>query len=317
MKTLTDNRSFDLAAEIYRKRVAAGREILNLGLFERQQRHCPVCDSRDGREFKVFGWVCKECKRCKTSYSSLVPNEEGFKDYYSMISNLNSRLWKNSRETQVQSKFEEIEQIRKQYNFNFTKTVELGCGSGEFVAFLEQKGLQSAGIDIDEKLVKEGKENGANLICGDILSCAIPNSDLYLCYEIIEHLLDPKSFLKRIYNEMREGSFLILTTPNADGLDNKTIPPEQKDRFIASALFPPYHLNAFSLKSLYYLVLSLGYEIVDCSTPGNLDISIVNHHKNFLEGIENSQNDSLIDLWQETIRTCNGSGHMRFILRRP
>ena len=71
------------------------------------------------------------------------------------------------------------------------------------------------------------------------------NQNYTFCYEIIEHLLEPKSFLKRIYNEMREGSFLIITTPNADGLDNKKIPPEQKDRFIASALFPPYHLNAF------------------------------------------------------------------------
>ena len=108
----------------------------------------------------------------------LLPNEKGFKDYYSMISNLNSKLWKNSRETQFHDKFKEIEQIRKQ--FNVERTVELGCGSGEFVAFLEQKGLQSIGVDIDKKLVNEGKENGASLICGDILSCSIPSSDLYL-----------------------------------------------------------------------------------------------------------------------------------------
>jgi hypothetical protein len=41
---------------------------------------------------------------------------------------------------------------------------------------------------------------------------------------------------------------LVLTTPNSDGFDNKMVSEDVENRFIASALFPPYHINAFSVK---------------------------------------------------------------------
>ena len=98
MKTLTDNRSFELAADIYRKEVAAGTEILNLGLVEIDYRACPVCDFEEGKNSKFLVGYAKNAsdarhpirRWCQMKRASrLLLNDD----------HLNSKLWKNSENT--------------------------------------------------------------------------------------------------------------------------------------------------------------------------------------------------------------------------
>ena len=316
-QSLLSNRSIDLAERIYSIRINANNNILKKGLISKKHRNCPTCGSIKKDKFNLLGWGCAICKKCKTKYAFQIPNKKGIELYYSEISEINLLLWQRSREKEFNSKLAVLKPyIKKNKLEESIETLELGCGSGEFVDFLMKKNFKSKGIEIDDNLVQKGIKKGYNIMQGDVLNMELPSSDFYLCYEIIEHLIDPKSFLKNVYSKMRRGSYLIITTPNEDGYDNKAVSADTENRFLASALFPPYHINAFSIKSLYFLALQIGFYIVDVSTPGLLDLAIVNHHLKILDDYDFKNKDKLLASWQSSLSISNGSGHMQFILKK-
>jgi SAM-dependent methyltransferase len=320
MGKLISNRSLELASSIYTTRVKAAKNVLDRGLISESERSCPVCGNSSGKEFGVFGYKCKKCSCCLTAYAATIPSAEGLKSYYHEISKLNAILWERSREAEFAEKYDLINSIKENISFDLGNgfcTLELGAGDGAFVGFLNSNQVDAAGIELDHGLVTHAAKNGVHIDQGDILSCAIPPADVYLCYEIIEHLVAPGDFLKRLYFEMQPGSVLVLTTPNSDGFDNKMVSEDVENRFIASALFPPYHINAFSVKSLYHLLLNCGFYIMDVSTPGGLDVAIVNHHSDYFNTIDIAADDELLNLWQQSISISNGSGHMQFVVKKP
>jgi hypothetical protein len=56
---------------------------------------------------------------------------------------------------------------------------------------------------------------------------------------------------------------------------------------------------------------------MDVSTPGGLDVAIVNHHSDYFNTIDIAADDELLNLWQQSISISNGSGHMQFVVKKP
>jgi hypothetical protein len=138
-------------------------------------------------------------------------------------------------------------------------------------------------------------------------------------YEIIEHVLNPKKVLKNVYKAIKKNGFLIITTPNVRGADNYNIPPDTNGRFLASALFPPYHINAFSIYTLYHLLLEIGFSIRKIETPGKLDIEMLDLHTECFKDINfisDEQKRILYNNFQTILSSALGSGHMQIIVQK-
>ena len=69
--------------------------------------------------------------------------------------------------------------------------------------------------------------------------------------ELIEHLLNPHEFLKECYRVIKPGGRLILTTPNATGLQ------------IITGKESPYHYFVLSKKNLNLLAAKSGFKKID------------------------------------------------------
>ena len=69
--------------------------------------------------------------------------------------------------------------------------------------------------------------------------------------EIIEHLLNPHQFLKECYRVLKPNGRLILTTPNATGLQ------------IISGKESPHHYFVLSKKNLHLLATKSGFKKVE------------------------------------------------------
>ena len=316
---LDENRSKDLARKVYGARVGASEAIYKDGLISETSRSCPVCFTTAGTEFRLFRWTCCRCDTCGTEYQKILPSEAGLAKYYSLISPLNAEVWKRSREREFKEKLQVMEKFTESNKgMERVRSVELGAGCGSFVAYLKSNGFDSTGVELDDFLVSQAQSHGVNLISGDIESASfeLPEADIYLLYEIVEHLSKPRKLLDALFEKMPEGAILIITTPNADGYDNQLIPPSQEGRFIASSLFPPYHINAFSVKSLFYICMCTGFKIEEVSTPGKLDIGVVEYHKGILSRLGVDLDSELAKGWQESLAISNGSGHMQFVLRK-
>ena len=74
---------------------------------------------------------------------------------------------------------------------------------------------------------------------------------------------------------MRVGDFFNFTTLVSSGFDISYLLEE------STALTPPHHLSFFHKDALHKAIENVGFEIIDFSTPGELDVDIVTKSEKF------------------------------------
>jgi 2-polyprenyl-3-methyl-5-hydroxy-6-metoxy-1,4-benzoquinol methylase len=98
------------------------------------------------------------------------------------------------------------------------RIVDLGCGAGWLAGIVGNFG-PTTGVDLSHQAVAEAavKYPYVNFIQADILNWKYPKGsfDLVVSQEIIEHVKDQKGYIKVAHGLLREGGYLVLTTPNA------------------------------------------------------------------------------------------------------
>jgi hypothetical protein len=87
--------------------------------------------------------------------------------------------------------------------------------------------------------------------------------------EVIERLFDPFEFLQRVERALRPSGLIFLTTSTISGFDLRIL------RGRARNLLPPTHLTLPSYRGVQDLMKRAGFEIVELSTPGQLDVALV------------------------------------------
>lgn len=97
---------------------------------------------------------------------------------------------------------------------------EFGCGSGEFLKRLaNQYQICGIGYDISQANIASVCSMGLAGHIVDFDQDPYPIEDglleVAIACEVIEHLMDPRLFIKEICRTVKPGGFLCLTTPNA------------------------------------------------------------------------------------------------------
>ncbi|MCK6390858.1 MAG: class I SAM-dependent methyltransferase [Azonexus sp.] len=108
--------------------------------------------------------------------------------------------------------FQTIDQVRmSQCNF-----LEVGIGCGIYTGWLAARGKVTA-IDINESFVQSANSiQNVQAAVADITRFGFPPvHDVALCSEVLEHVPDSSSALRNIFDSLRPGGYLVLTTPNS------------------------------------------------------------------------------------------------------
>jgi SAM-dependent methyltransferase len=137
-----------------------------------------------------------------------------------------------------------------------TSIFEIGCGSGGILYTLQEKGASCLGFDLDPHRVEEGKKRGINIHCADALDAnvAIPASDYVILSNVLEHLYEPKEFLRKLKAKfLTSNQRLIIDVPNVAMLQYYG---EQTSDF-----FHVSHLWYFSPKTLRDMLLEAGFNV--------------------------------------------------------
>jgi 2-polyprenyl-3-methyl-5-hydroxy-6-metoxy-1,4-benzoquinol methylase len=101
------------------------------------------------------------------------------------------------------------------------KVLDLGCGTGHFLYFLQKKGFKNyIGIDISEQQISYCKENISKSVkVFDAFEFLKDNEGLYdviVANDFLEHILKERviELLKLIHCSLRTGGKFIMKTPN-------------------------------------------------------------------------------------------------------
>lgn len=101
--------------------------------------------------------------------------------------------------------------------------LEAGCGMGQFVKFLSDKGYKIKGIEINDDAVKIANKVFPELeiISGDVSKLPYPNESFggVLSLGVVEHFIEgPVQALKEMYRVMKPGGVALICVPQFNKL---------------------------------------------------------------------------------------------------
>lgn len=140
------------------------------------------------------------------------------------------------------------------------RLLDIGCGAGEQMAMMRHVGWDVQGIDIDPAAAAIARAAGLAVRVGDLLSADFEGQsfDALTLVHVIEHLPDPRAYLKRARALLKPGGRLVIVTPNARSLGHRIY-----GRFWRG-LEPPRHLALFTPRSLSAMCRSEMFDVVVC-----------------------------------------------------
>jgi len=146
------------------------------------------------------------------------------------------------------------------------KVVELGCGFGAGGVLLDKYVTSYIGIDIDEEAIKYANAHLAplcNKATYELLKETYNHvddiqADVAICFEVVEHVTDPKKLLNLLKRMVRQDGMIILSTPN--GLSSLGKKALFRSSFHVSEFYPK---EFFELCSKFGKVMFFGQKRID------------------------------------------------------
>jgi SAM-dependent methyltransferase len=142
-------------------------------------------------------------------------------------------------------------------NIKGKNVLEIGCYGGSFLrAMRDEYGCNVIGIERDKKYAQICSEYFGIKVLGDPIETIDNLKDsfeLTVLFEVIEHLLNPLSVLKKVNSMNKKGSIIAISTPN---YASEAVEYWGKN---FSHFSPPGHINWFSPKTISLLLYKSGY----------------------------------------------------------
>lgn len=161
--------------------------------------------------------------------------------------------------------------IENENGFLGQNVLEIGCGPGHFLNACRSRGARVTGIDLSPHAVELAKaEFGIDVIYSSFEAAASEgvlskqNYDLVFAFEVIEHVKHPGVFLSLVFDLLKPGGKLLLSTPNF-GLYYLMGKTAQVVNQCSE------HLHFFDPDSLASAVTRCGFEPIEVTTLGSMN----------------------------------------------
>ncbi len=138
------------------------------------------------------------------------------------------------------------------------RVLDVACGEGRFLEMLAERGVQAEGIDANPLAISRARHKGLQAHCLDLadFSKSCPSRyDVVTAFHVIEHLLEPRSFLDAIFRCLRPGGRVVMTTP--ERLRRLRGDFEPLD-------CPPHHISRWSKDQFSFLAHLVGCRLLTC-----------------------------------------------------
>jgi hypothetical protein len=295
-------------------------------------RPCPGCgEDKAVPAFTKNGFDLSTCAGCGTLYVSPAPAAEDLAEFYR--DSPSTRYWANVFFPAVaEARRERIfrpraEKISSLLNGRGKRAIDVGAGSGLFL-----KEMMVVDPDIKTRAVEPGADlaricRAANIETFEGFAEDAANdsgwaswADLVTSFEVVEHVLNMTAFIRSLGALAKPGGIVLVTGLCGTGFDIKIL------GIRSNAVSPPHHLNFVSRVGMTALAARAGLELVDFSTPGQLDIDIVcNALANDPEAVTDpalrgkllTADVDVRRRMQDQLVTDRRSSHMWALMRRP
>ncbi|MEY2519121.1 MAG: hypothetical protein QOF24_880 [Verrucomicrobiota bacterium] len=135
--------------------------------------------------------------------------------------------------------------------------LEVGCGYGYLLDEARSFFRHRVGTEFSSQGAELARTSGAEVFVGGAEQLApVATFDCLLATQVIEHVYDPRSFMKELIRHLRPGGHLVLATPDIGGALRKLMGRRWPSFKI------PEHVLYFDFRSLEMLMREAGLEEV-------------------------------------------------------
>lgn len=236
---------------------------------------CPVCSSSSNhRKHKLYDdrygfegyFNLQACNQCDHTYLAGAPIDSALGDLYTNFYPRKSfnpddfRAYKKGSTVQnwlVGGKSSACQSVTPG-----SRVLDIGCGYGETLAYMESIGCDVYGIDADRNVTEIAKKFGFKIHIG-VFNSSIYEPDFFdfvTMNQVIEHVPNINETFAAISKTLKSGGSCVMSTPNANGWGAKLF----GSRWIN--WHAPYHQQFISNKSIRILADLHGFQIQKIET---------------------------------------------------
>lgn len=293
---------------------------------------CPACDANTPvHHFDRNGFSYWRCSSCDAVYTNPRPSKDLLGQFYAQ-----SEVYKywsdNVYEASADSRKRLIFRPRAQLLVEACKAaglkrgalIEIGASQGFFCEEIRDLDFfdRIVGIEPTPDQARICRSKGFEVLEEVYEAAQIDfKANAIASFETIEHLFSPAEFMTWAFKRLNPGGFLMLTCPNIRGFETMVLGP-------VSGAVDHEHLNYFSPHSFEVLAKRTGYENISITTPGKLDVEIVQEALKagkiqaaqvdpFIYALVTTQDTEIDRAFQDLIQQANLSSNMLVIAQKP
>lgn len=248
-------------------------KIVESGELGPAYANCPVCDAGKIEKFTVkHGLRVDECLSCGFRFTNPPPTIEQLRMFYnSEAKRIENEIFEATRVVRLPIFKARVELIRQYVKDG--ALLDVGGAIGIFIDALmdAEAPFNLTVVDLNDDSIGRLRARHPNIEArlGDLFDHR-GAYDVITVWDTIEHLRDVNRVASHLFDLLRPGGYLFVSTPNIDGFEHWV------GQHRHPQVEPLSHLNYFSLNTLKMLFSRHGFAVLHFLTPnGSLDIVYV------------------------------------------
>ena len=222
------------------------------------QSKCLICESNNIRRMEGYhSPQLLKCGHCGFVFCEEVPSVDALTSYYATygaehyLSPITT-----ARYNEWLDKFEKYR--------NTGNILDIGCGSGFFLAEAKKRGWNVFGTEYSDVHVERCRSTGINMWKGGVEAFMFPGIefDIITSIEVIEHINNPLHEMQIISSKLRSGGLFYCTTPNFNALSRFLLGPKY------NIISYPEHLSYYTRSTLNKLCAGFQLKKLKSETTG-------------------------------------------------
>lgn len=277
-----------------------------------QNNRCPVCGEKEGKFFySKWGADYLRCEACKSVFTICSPNLiKSYRENSELLSLRRSEAYQREVTARREEswldflEWMEVRAFRFLHRNKELSIIDFGNRFEGYVSCIQESKL-CGDYNLRESILKKDDETG------------IERADIVFYLDQMQQIIRPGEKLESIGRCLKADGLLVLGTRAGSGFDILTLKDQN------SRIYPYEHVTLPSINGLITALNRSGYQILEVTTPGVMDVQYVRESVNelrdsefFVKHLLDSASESALQEFQRFLQKNCLSSFVRIIAKK-